>query len=287
MGKIELGIIGGSGLYDIEGIKNLKAKTITTPFGKPSDQYMIGDLNGKKIAFLPRHAHGHRITPTEINYRANIFGFKKLGVEKIVSVSAVGSMREDLVPGDLLVVDQFFDRTSQRKSTFFGLGLVAHVGMANPVCPVLSDAVYTIGQKLGFRIHRGGNYICIEGPQFSTKSESEIYRRWGVDVIGMTNVTEAKLAREAEICYSTLALITDYDVWHTSEATVSSDGVIKVLLGNVSKAKNIIKELVNDLPIKSDCQCDRALADAIITARERISAKTKRDLQVLVGKYLK
>lgn len=286
MEHIDLGIIGGSGLYDIEGITNLKEVKVQTPFGEPSDAFMVGELQGKRIAFLPRHGRGHRIMPSEINFRANIYGFKQLGAERIVSISAVGSMKEHLKPGELVVVDQFFDRTTKRISTFFGNGLVAHVSMADPVCRNTAGALYKAGKKLGYTIHKGGTYICIEGPQFSTKGESEIYRKWGVDVIGMTNIPEAKLAREAEMCYATLALVTDYDCWHTPEDMVTLEAVIKVLMENVSKAKTVIKELVNTLPETVTCGCHRALENAIITAKDKIPAQTKKDLDIIVGKYL-
>ena len=287
MEKIELGIIGGSGLYDIEGIKNLQPVALDTPFGQPSDEYMVGELNGKKIAFLPRHGRGHRFTPSEINYRANIYGFKKLGVERLVSISAVGSMREDIKPGDLVIADQFFDRTSKRISTFFGQGMVVHVGFADPVCPELSGILFQSGKKMGYTMHKGGTYVCIEGPQFSTRSESNIYRQWGVDIIGMTNIPEAKLAREAEMCYATIALATDYDCWRISEEAVTADAVIKVLIENVSKAKAIIRDVITQLPGRRACHCGQSLDHAIITAQDKIPANIKQDLDLLVGKYLK
>jgi 5'-methylthioadenosine phosphorylase len=208
---ISIGVIGGSGLYDMEGLTRIKTVSITTPFGKPSDDYHIGTLHGKRVAFLPRHGRGHRIFPTDINYRANIYGMKKLGVDRIISVSAVGSMKEEIKPGDIVIPDQFYDHTKHRRSTFFGNGIVAHVGMADPVCSGLCSILHQAGKTVGATVHRGGTYLCMEGPQFSTRAESLIYRMWNVDVIGMTNATEAKLAREAEICYSTIALATDYD----------------------------------------------------------------------------
>lgn len=287
MQKCEIGIIGGSGLYDIEGIKNLDSVRIKTPFGESSDEYTIGQLNGRRIAFLPRHGRGHLLTPSEINFRANIYGFKKLGVEQIISISAVGSMQKNLHPGDLVVIDQFFDRTSKRISTFFGNGVVAHVSMADPVCPVLSEQLLKTAKKLNYKVHKGGTYICMEGPQFSTRAESEIYRQWGVDVIGMTNIPEAKLAREAEICYATLALVTDYDCWRLSEESVTADEVIRVLLENVSKAKQIIREFVAHLPETTSCGCQKALENAIMTAKDKISPQIKKNLDIIIGKYLK
>jgi len=217
VGNVKVGVIGGSGLYDIEGIEGVKKAVVTTPFGKPSDHFVIGKLNGVEVAFLPRHGRGHTILPSELNFRANIYGFKKLGVEFIISVSAVGSMKEEIVPGHLVIVDQFFDRTKGRASTFFGQGIVAHLSFADPVCNILSNVLYQAAWSCGATVHKGGTYLCMEGPQFSTRAESAVYRQWGVDVIGMTNLQEAKLAREAEICYATLALATDYDCWHESE----------------------------------------------------------------------
>jgi 5'-methylthioadenosine phosphorylase len=266
---------------------NLQPVTVETPFGSPSDEYMIGELNGKRIAFLPRHARGHRIMPSEINFRANIYGFKKLGVERIISVSAVGSMKENIRPGDIVIVSQFFDKTTKRVSTFFGQGLVAHVGMSDPVCPELSKLLLAAGKKLKFNMHQGGTYLCIEGPQFSTRGESHVYRQWGVDVIGMTNIPEAKLAREAEICYATIALATDYDCWRSSEAAVTADAVVKVLMENVSKSKALLKEVIAKLPTGRDCHCGQALENAIITDRNKIPAKIKSQLDIIVGKYLK
>ncbi|MEK6576985.1 MAG: S-methyl-5'-thioadenosine phosphorylase, partial [Nitrospirota bacterium] len=237
MAEAEIGIIGGSGLYGMEGLTHIEERSIRTPFGIPSDSFIIGRLNGRKVAFLARHGRGHRISPSEINFRANIYAMKELGVERIISVSAVGSMREKIKPGDMVIPDQFFDHTKRRISTFFGEGVVAHVSFADPVCPELADLLFQEGKRAGAVMHKGGTYLCIEGPQFSTRGESNIFRGWQVDVIGMTNVTEAKLAREAEICYSTLAMATDYDCWHTTEEAVSAEAVIKILMKNVETSK--------------------------------------------------
>ncbi len=287
MREARIGIIGGSGLYEMEGLTGLKETKVKTPFGNPSDKFILGALKGIPLVFLPRHGKGHRILPTEINFRANIYGMKKLGVERIISVSAVGSMKEDIRPGDIVIPDQFYDHTKRRISTFFGEGIVAHVGMADPVCPDLSSILYNAGISVGTTLHKGGTYLCIEGPQFSTKGESYIYRKWGVDVIGMTNVTEAKLAREAEICYATLALVTDYDCWHESEEAVTVEVVIKVLKQNVETAKRIIKEAILKVTEKRDCLCVNALANAIMTPPKLIPKKTKENLKLIIGRYIK
>jgi 5'-methylthioadenosine phosphorylase len=239
-----LGIIGGSGLYEIEGIEDLRWVRVRTPFGDPSDAYCTGRLGPRRVVFLPRHGRGHRVTPSEINYRANIYGLKALGVRWVISVSAVGSMKEEIRPLDLVIPDQFYDHTRRRVSTFFGDGIVGHVGMAEPVCPILGDLLETAGRETGARVHRGGVYICIEGPQFSTRGESQIYRGWGVSVIGMTNMPEAKLAREAELCYATLALATDYDVWHDSHAAVTVEAVVANLMKNVATAKVVLGKVI-------------------------------------------
>ena len=244
--KIRIGVIGGSGLYEMEGLTRIRTIRVTTPFGKPSDEFIIGELFGKAVAFLPRHGRGHRIMPTDINYRANIFGMKKLGVERIISVSAVGSMKEDIKPGDIVIPSQFYDHTKHRRGTFFGNGVVAHVGMAEPVCTDLGNTLEKAGERVGAVVHRGGTYLCMEGPQFSTLAESLIYRTWNVDVIGMTNATEAKLAREAELCYSTIALATDYDCWHHSEEAVTVEAVLAVMKKNIETCKQFVK-LVADL----------------------------------------
>lgn len=282
-----IGVIGGSGLYEMEGLTGIREIKIDTPFGEPSDAYICGSLGGIEMVFLPRHGRGHRFTPTEVNYRANIYGMKKLGVERIISVSAVGSMREDIEPGHIVVPSQFYDHTKHRKSTFFGNGVVAHVGFADPVCHGLSDILVNAGEKTGAKMHRGGTYLCMEGPQFSTRAESNIYRGWGVDVIGMTNATEAKLAREAEICYATIALSTDYDCWHETEEDVTVEAVIAILMKNVETAKKIIKEAVPKIPAKRDCHCSEALKNAIMTKAELIPEKTKKDLDLIIGKYIK
>jgi 5'-methylthioadenosine phosphorylase len=281
-----IGIIGGSGLYEMDGLEVLRDERVRTPFGEPSDRYVIGRLEGRPVAFLARHGQGHTVMPSELNFRANIYGFKVLGAEWILSASAVGSMREDVKPLDILIPDQFFDRTRRRIDTFFGSGLVGHVSMADPICPALGEMLYQAGIQTGARVHRGGTYLCIEGPQFSTRAESRIYRGWGVDVIGMTNLQEAKLAREAEICYATLALVTDFDVWHETEEDVSVESVVAVLRQNVRTAQAILRETVRMVPTARACGCGHALRDAIITARERIPAEVKRDLAPIVGKYL-
>lgn len=280
-------MIGGSGLYEMEGLTRIKTVRISTPFGKPSDDYIIGTLHGKRVAFLPRHGRGHRLLPTDINYRANIYGMKRLGVERIISVSAVGSMKDQIKPGDIVIPDQFYDHTKHRKSTFFGSGIVAHVGMADPVCSSLSGTLIEAGQKVGATVHPGGTYICMEGPQFSTRAESVTYRNWDVDVIGMTNATEAKLAREAEICYSTIALATDYDCWHHSEEAVTVEAVLEVMKHNIETSKAMIREAVGMLPELRSCSCGEALKNTIMTPEKLMPARTKKDLAPIIGKYLK
>lgn len=287
MAEAEIGIIGGSGLYGIEGLTNIKEKTLHTPFGDPSDSFVIGILNGRKVAFLARHSRGHRISPSDINFRANIYAMKDLGVNRIISVSAVGSMKEEIRPGEIVVPNQFYDHTKRRISTFFGGGAVAHVSFSDPVCPDLLTILYQAGKRVGAVMHNGGTYLCIEGPQFSTRAESNIYRSWKVDVIGMTNVTEAKLAREAEICYSTLALATDYDCWHTAEEAVSAEAVIKVLVKNVETSKKIIKEAIANIPEDRACPCKDALKDAIMTQKELLSDEIKDRLKPILRRYIK
>ena len=282
--RARVGIIGGSGLYDVEGIAELQEVRLETPFGPPSDAYVVGTFRGQRVAFLPRHGRGHRISPSELNSRANVFGFKLLGVERLVSVSAVGSMKEEIRPLDIVVPDQLFDRTRLRQNTFFGNGLVAHVGIADPFCPPLSATLAGAAERAGARVHRGGTYVCIEGPQFSTKAESRIYRSWGVDVIGMTALPEAKLAREAELCYAVIALATDYDVWHGEPVTV--DMVVANLLKNVDTAKRILGEAVADLDAPRTCACGDALRDAIMTRHDLIPSDLKRDLAPLIGRYV-
>lgn len=285
--RVAIGVIGGSGLYEIEGLTNIRSVKVVTPFGRPSDDYIVGTLHGIRIAFLPRHGRGHRIMPTDINYRANIYGMKKLGVERIISVSAVGSMKEEIKPGDIVVPDQFYDHTKHRRSTFFGNGIVAHVGMADPVCAGLCSVLIEAGNKVGATVHRGGTYLCMEGPQFSTRAESMTYREWNVDVIGMTNATEAKLAREAEICYSTIALATDYDCWHHSEEAVTVEAVLAVMKHNIETSKAMIRQAVQMLPQTRACGCGEALRNTIMTPAKLIPAKTKKDLAPIIGKYLK
>ena len=283
-----IGIIGGSGLYQIEGIKKVKEISLTTPFGKPSDKFILGELAGKEVVFLPRHGRGHRISPSEINYRANVFGMKKLGVERIISVTACGSLKEELRPLDFVVVDQFVDRTNQaRKMTFFDKGIVAHIMFAQPICKELSRIVYDSGKSLNLTLHNGGTYINIEGPAFSTLAESSLYRSWGMDVIGMTNMPEAKLAREAQICYSTLACVTDYDCWHPEHESVTIDMVIQNLLKNAENAKKIISAVIKNIPEKRNCACADTLKYAIVTDKKLIPEKVKKDLEIIIGKYVK
>jgi 5'-methylthioadenosine phosphorylase len=283
-----IGIIGGSGLYEMEGLESVEERRIETPFGRPSDAYITGTLEGRRVAFLPRHGRGHRLMPSELNFRANIFGFKVLGAEWLISAGAVGSMREELAPLDIVIPDQFFDRTKGRISTFFGDGIVAHVSFADPTCPILGKQLLAAGQSVGARMHWGGTYLCMEGPQFSTRAESRIYRSWGVDVIGMTNLQEAKLCREAEICYATLALVTDYDVWHDTEADVTVEAVVAVLKQNAETAKAIIKAAVSSFPARREgCHCPYALRDAIISAPSAIPSQVRERLRPIIGKYLK
>ena len=283
----KIGVIGGSGLYEMADLKNLKSVKVKTPFGEPSDEYILGTLNNREMVFLPRHGKGHRILPTELNFRANIYGMKKLGVEWILSVSAVGSMKEEIAPGNIVVPDQFIDMTRRRISTFFGNGIVGHVAFADPVCGDLHNILYQSGLNAGATVHKGGVYICIEGPQFSTRAESLTYRKWGVDVIGMTNVTEAKLAREAEICYATIALATDYDCWHEAEEDVTVEAILEILHKNVTTAQKIIKNAVSKIDTERKCSCKNALQNAILTAKNKIPKKTKKDLELIIGKYLK
>ncbi len=285
--KISIGVIGGSGLYEMEGLTRVKRLKVSTPFGRPSDDYIIGTLFGSRVAFLPRHGRGHRIMPSDINYRANVFGMKKMGAERIISVSAVGSMKEEIRPGDIVIPDQFYDHTKHRRSTFFGGGVVAHVGMADPVCADLGSLLIDAGLRVGATVHRKGTYLCMEGPQFSTRAESMLYRTWNVDVIGMTNATEAKLAREAEICYSTIALATDYDCWHHSEEAVTVEAVLAVMKHNVETSKAIIREAVQMLGRSRGCTCGDLLRNTIMTPAKLIPAKTKKDLAPIVGKYIK
>lgn len=282
----QIGIIGGSGLYKIEGMKDVKFISINTPFGKPSDRYIIGKLMGKTIAFLPRHGIGHRILPTEINYRANIYGFKKLGVERIIAVSAVGSLKEEIAPLDIVIPHQFFDRTTKRPVSFFGEGIAGHISFANPICIDLAGILYESTKKLGLKVHWGGTYLCMEGPQFSTKAESNVYRQWGMDIIGMTNLAEAKLAREAEICYATLALVTDYDCWHPEYDSVTVEIIIQNLINNTENAKKIIELAITQIPPERKCKCKDALKDAIITDKKLIPKGTLKKLRPIIGRYI-
>ncbi len=286
MPQAEIGLIGGSGLYSMPGLSQVREVRVATPFGKPSDTYLTGVLEGRRVAFLARHGRGHVISPSEINFRANIFGLKKLGVERIIAISAVGSLKEELKPLDMVLPTQFFDRTRGRLSTFFGRGLVAHVSFADPVCPVQVDVLAKACTEAGVRTHRGGTYVCIEGPAFSTKAESHTYRTWGMDVIGMTNLQEAKLAREAEICFATLAMVTDYDCWHPGHDAVTVEQVIGVLNQNVEHAQRVIRLAVQRMPKERKCACGSALAHAIMTDPKKIPRTVKRKLTLLVGKYL-
>jgi 5'-methylthioadenosine phosphorylase len=283
---VRIGIIGGSGLYNMPGLEKPREVRVKTPFGNPSDALVVGTLEGKRVAFLARHARGHRFLPGEINYRANIHAMKQLGVERIISVSAVGSLQEDLKPLDFLIPDQFYDRTRHRISTFFGDGVVAHVGFDKPVCSVLAGILGAACDQAKVRVHRGGTYICMEGPQFSTLAESHVYRQLRFEVIGMTNLTEAKLAREAEICYSTVAMITDYDCWHPDHASVTLEEIISNLNKNAENAQNVIREAVRAIPAERSCKCGRALAHAIITDPAVIPAAARKRLAVIAGKYL-
>lgn len=282
-----IGIIGGSGLYNIEGIKEVKSISVDTPFGKPSDNFTVGILEGRKVAFLPRHGKGHTILPSELNFRANIYGMKKLGAEHIIAVSAVGSMKEEIKPLDMVIPDQFFDRTRGRISTFFGEGIVGHVSFADPVCSTLANSLWNAAKSIGVHVHKGGTYLCMEGPLFSTRAESQVYRQWGVSVIGMTNLQEAKLAREAEICYSTLAMVTDYDCWHVSEEAVTLEMIIGNLNKNTETAKRILKAVIPKIEQKRTCACTTAVQDAIVTHKDLIPESTKKKLDIIFGKYLR
>jgi 5'-methylthioadenosine phosphorylase len=286
MAEATIGVIGGSGLYEIEGLTDIEEYDVSTPFGSPSDPVVVGTLREKRVAFLPRHGRGHRILPGEVNVRANIYALKRLGVERIIAVNACGSMKESIAPSDIVIPDQIIDRTKERASTFFGNGLVVHVSFADPFCPHLSDVLYEAATKTGAKVHKGGTYVCIEGPRFSTKAESKLFRSWGADVIGMTAIPEAVLAREAEICYASLSLSTDYDVWHETEAPVTADMVVQTVLKNVETAKKAITEAVPLLPSARECGCDTALSVAIQTARDRIPGRVRQELELLLGKYL-
>jgi len=284
--RAEIGIIGGSGLYDIEGLRRVKELSIKTPFGPPSDKVVIGELEGTRIAFLSRHGRGHRINPSEINYRANIYALKSIGVSQVISVSAVGSMKESIKPGDVVLPDQFIDLTKRRVSTFFEGGVVAHVAFADPVCRSLSAALEEAARTVGSTVHQGGVYLCIEGPQFSTKGESRLYRQWGVSVIGMTNLPEAKLAREAELCYATVALATDYDCWHETVEAVTVDSILSTLRQNVTLAKRLLRAALGPVTDAKACSCQRALQDAIITAPDQMPALVRRKLALLIDRVV-
>lgn len=286
MEQVRIGIIGGSGLYDMAELTDRREVRIETPFGPPSDNFIIGELGGKEVAFLARHGRGHRILPSELNFRANIYAMKMLGVERILSASAVGSLKEHLAPLDILLPDQFIDRTRSRISTFFGNGIAAHVTFADPICPDLIEQVHVAAGTAGIRVFRGGTYVCMEGPAFSTKAESHLYRSWGADVIGMTNLQEAKLAREAEICYVTLALITDFDCWHESHESVTVDMIVGNLVQNSRNAQAIIVQAVRDMRDHRNCSCGEALKNAIITDKSLIPAETKQRLACIIGNYL-
>lgn len=282
-----LGVIGGSGLYEMEGLTDVQEEVVATPFGDPSDVYITGTLNGVKMVFLPRHGRGHRLLPSEVNYRANIYGMKKLGVERIISVSAVGSLKEEIAPGHIVIPDQFIDRTKGvRKDTFFGNGIAGHVGFADPVCATLSDTLEQAAREAGAVVHRGGTYICMEGPAFSTRAESYLYRGLGASIIGMTNLTEAKLAREAEICYGIIALSTDYDCWHESHDDVTVEAIVKIIHQNVAMAKKIIRHAVGAVGADRSCPCATAMQYAVITDKRMIPQKTRENLEIIVGKYL-
>jgi len=286
LAEAQIGIIGGSGLYSIPGLTDIGEVRLQTPFGDPSDAYVSGLLEGKRVAFLARHGRGHRILPTELNFRANIYGFRQLGVERIISVSAVGSLKEEHKPMEFVIPDQFFDRTRHRVDTFFGEGVVAHVALADPVCPEMSRVLTTACANVGVVGKPGGTYLCMEGPQFSTRAESNVYRSWGMDVIGMTNLQEARLAREAEICYVTAAMVTDYDCWHPHHDSVTVDQVVAVLLKNAENACKMIRAAVAATPAKRSCHCGVALQHAILTERDKIPPATREKLRLILGKYL-
>lgn len=286
MEKVRVGVIGGSGLYNMDGLEDVEEISIPTPFGDPSDSYVIGQLSGQRVAFLARHGRGHRLMPSELNYRANIYGFKKLGVERIISASAVGSLKEEISPLSIVLPDQFIDRTTQRISTFFGDGIVAHVSMADPICPDLQQLALRCSSGLDRKVHLGGTYLNMEGPHFSTRAESSLYRSWGLDVIGMTNSTEARLAREAEICYVTVAMVTDYDCWREEEEPVSVETLIGFLNQNAEFAHNLITRMVAQLPETSSCGCGRALENAIISRPDVVSTEVRERLAPIIGQYL-
>jgi len=283
--QAEIGIIGGSGLYSMPGLTDVDEISLDTPFGTPSDAYVLGTLSGRRVAFLSRHGRGHRFMPSELNYRANIHGFKELGVERILSLSAVGSLKEEHKPLDFVIPDQFVDRTRHRVDTFFGNGLVVHVALAEPICSEMAKFVHQACQTAGVNAKLGGTYLNMEGPQFSTKAESELYRSWGMDVIGMTNLTEARLAREAELCYVTVAMVTDYDCWHPEHDHVTVEQIISVLTKNAENASNVVREAVAALPKERTCKCGSALSHAIITDKSKVPTETLQRLRLIVGEY--
>ncbi|MFH0847334.1 MAG: S-methyl-5'-thioadenosine phosphorylase [Chloroflexota bacterium] len=285
--RANLGGIGGTGLYQIEGMTQIQEVAIDTPFGKPSDSFIIGSLEGTGVAFLPRHGRGHVYMPSEIPQRANMYAFKTLGVEHIIAINSCGSYKEDIKPGDLVIPDQVIDRTTSRVNTFFGSGLVAHISFAEPFCPELSRILYNAGKKAGATVHRGGTFVTMEGPAFSTKAESRLYQSWGADIIGMTVLPEARLAREAEICYASIALVTDYDCWLAREKPVTVDIIISCMNRNVETAKQIIKLAVGKVPKTRKCECQNALKTAFVTAREKIPPELKRKLKPIIGRYIK
>ena len=286
MQRAEIGIIGGSGLYSMPGLTNMEEVTVQTPFGEPSDAFVLGTMEGRKVAFLARHGRGHRILPSELNFRANIYAMKDLGVERIFSVSAVGSLKEEHKPTDFVIPDQFIDRTFHRVSTFFGHGIVAHVGFGDPVCPEVGTAIGQACKDIGVVGKSGGTYVCMEGPQFSTKAESNLYRSWGADVIGMTNLQEAKLAREAEICYATMAMVTDYDCWHPEHDSVTVEQIVRVLNTNAENAAKVVKQAIAVMPKERKCKCGSALEFALLTDPTKIPAATRQKLALLLDKYL-
>jgi 5'-methylthioadenosine phosphorylase len=286
MPKARIGIIGGSGLYKMEGMTKVEKVKVSTPFGEPSDAIILGNLEGVRVAFLPRHGEGHRISPSELPAKANIYALKSLGVERIISVSAVGSLREEIAPLDVVIPDQLIDATKGRASTFFTDGIVGHVSLAEPFCPVLSQLSFEASTKVGTKVHKGGTYLVMEGPQFSTKAESQLYRSWGADVMGMTALPEAKLAREAEICYATLAIVTDYDCWHPSYDSVTTEMILTNLRKGIDTVKRILKLLLPSVPQKRDCACASALKHAIATEKKFIPKEKRKELELLIGKYL-
>ncbi len=285
--RADVGIIGGSGLYEMEGFADVQELKASTPFGQPSDSLMVGRLEGQRVAFLARHGRGHRILPSELNFRANVFALKSLGVSWILSVSAVGSLKEDYAPLDIVIPDQLVDRTTQRPATFFGRGLVAHAAFAHPFCHGLSDVLAASCRETGARCHSGGCYVCIEGPEFSTLAESRLYRSWGMDIVGMTNMQEARLAREAEICYATLAMVTDYDCWHPSHDSVTAEQIIGNLGKNAATAQAVLRAALRRLPIARECECAGALKFALVTPSHLVPAEVKRDLEPIIGKYMR